>query len=128
MVATILWLMNKLSTLALILEEYKAYSDGLAVLADAATLLASGLAIWVYFANRKKISAAIQVLLNYSFHTTLTELKEKLERLNEYSAKEADDIPEIQNILHEIAGQIRGNKKLMESISDLPEALESLAI
>ena len=29
MVATILWLMNKLSTLALILEEYKAYSDGL---------------------------------------------------------------------------------------------------
>ncbi|MDO8714354.1 MAG: hypothetical protein Q7K13_07745 [Polynucleobacter sp.] len=114
-------------TFTSILQEYKSYSEGLAIFADAATVAASSLAMWIYFANRKKISTAIQLLLNYSFQTTLTELKEKLERLNEYTAKEPEDIPEIQNILHEIAGQIRGNPKLMESVTDLPGDLENLA-
>jgi hypothetical protein len=105
------------------------FSDGLAILADIATVLASSLAIWIYISNRKKISTAIQLLLNYSFQTTLAELKEKLERLNEYNANEPDDVPEIQNILHEIAGQIRGNPKLMDidSMARVPDDLEGLA-
>ena len=105
------------------------FSEGLAILADMATVAASSLAIWIYIANRTKISTAIQLLLNYSFQTTLTELKEKLERLNEYKANEPDDVLEIQNILHEIAGQIRGNSKLMDidSVAKVPEDLENLA-
>ncbi len=99
------------------------------MLSDVATVAASSLAIWIYVANRKKISTAIQLLLNYSFQTTLTELKEKLERLNEYKANEPDEVLEIQNILHEIAGQIRGNPKLMNmnSVTSLPADLEGLA-
>ena len=55
------------------------------------------------------------------------ELKEKLERLNEYSANEPDDLPEIRNIFHEIAGQIRGNKRLSEAKPELAAKIEAIA-
>ena len=109
------------------LVELKSYCDGLEVVANVATVAAALLAFWVYFSNRKKISAAIQLLLNYSFQTTITELKEKLERLNEYNANEPDDVPEIRNILHEIAGQIRGNDRLNKDASGLADKVERLA-
>jgi len=109
------------------LLELKPYFDLLEVVANAATVAAMLLAFWVYFSNRAKISAAIQLLLNYSFQTTITELKEKLERLNEYKANEPRDISEIRNILHEIAGQIRGNDRLNKDASGLADKVERLA-
>lgn len=109
------------------LLELKPYFDLLEVVANVATVAAMFLAFWVYFSNRAKISAAIQLLLNYSFQTTITELKEKLERLNEYKANEPRDISEIRNILHEIAGQIRGNDRLNKEASGLADKVERLA-
>lgn len=91
------------------------------------TIAASALAIYLVIAKRDEISAAFRLLLNYSYQTTLAELKEKLERLNEYNANEASDLGEIRNILHEIAGQIRGNPKLHVAAPELAARVESLA-
>lgn len=110
-----------------LLTECKPYIDLLAVLSNIATVAASVLALSVYYKNRTKISAAIQLLINYSFQTTLSELKEKLERLNAYNAGNASDVPEIRNILLEIAGQMRGNKVINENMCDLINKFERLA-
>lgn len=116
------------------MEQIKPYLDALAGVANAFTIVASvftiaasGLAIYLFITNRKKISAAIQLLLNYSFQTTLAELKEKLERLNEYNANDPTDQSEIRNILHEIAGQIRGNPRLLTATPLMPNKVEALA-
>jgi hypothetical protein len=101
------------------MEIFKITSDVVAFLANGFTIGASGVALYVFFKNRKKISAAVDLLLNYSFQTTLGELKEKIERLNEYNANEPADVPEIKNILHEISGQIQGNSRLSVAIPDL---------
>jgi hypothetical protein len=105
----------------------KPYFEILSSVADLFTVIASAIAIYVYFANRAKISVAIQLLLNYSFQTTISELKEKLERLNEYNANEADDHLEIKSILHEILGQIRGNSRLLAALPGLPDKIELVA-
>lgn len=109
------------------IDELKPYLDSLAGVANLFTIAASGLAIYLYFSNRAKLSAALQLLLNYSFQTTLSELKEKLERLNEYNANEPTELPEIRNILHEIAGQIRGNDRLGSMAPTLATKIENLA-
>lgn len=109
------------------MEQFKPYLDVLAGVASAFTIVASGLAIYLFATNREKISAAIQLLLNYSFQTTLAELKEKLERLNEYNANEPSEQSEIRNILHEIAGQIRGNPRLLAAAPLLAKKVEALA-
>lgn len=105
------------------MEEFMNYLAGVA---NIFTIFASGIAIWLFITNREKISAAIQLLLNFSFQTTLAELKEKLERLNEYNANEPDDLPEILNILHEIAGQIRGNPRLFTAVPQLIDKIDAL--
>ncbi len=110
-----------------LLAEFSPYVELLAVLSNIATVAATILALSIYFKNRKKISAAIQLLINYSFQTTLAELKEKLERLNEYNAGNSSEVPEIRNILHEVAGQMRGNKIVSEKMCDLINKFERLA-
>ncbi|CAM2167080.1 conserved hypothetical protein [Burkholderia orbicola] len=109
------------------MEKFKLLSDALACIANAFTIAASSVALFVFVKNRKKISAAVDLLLNYSFQTTLGELKEKIERLNEYNANEPDDIQEIKNILHEISGQMRGNQRLSDAIPDLVLKIDRLA-
>ena len=97
------------------------------LISNIVTTAASAIAIYVYFKNRGKISFAVQLLLNHSFQTTISELKEKLERLNEYNANELEHHTEIRSILHEIAGQIRGNRRLIDSLPDLPAKIEKVA-
>jgi len=95
--------------------------------ANVFTVIASGIAIYVFVLNRKKISAAINLLLNYSFQSTLTEIREKLERLNEYNANDSAGNQEVRNILHEIAGQLRGNQRLFSLLAGMSEKIENLA-
>ncbi|RST45552.1 hypothetical protein EJI00_23725 [Variovorax sp. DXTD-1] len=99
----------------------------LAGVANLATLAASLLAIFLWLKNRHKISSAFALLLDFSYQLTLGELKEKLERLNEYNANEASEVEEIRNILHEIAGQISGNSRLVHAMPGLSAKFESLA-
>jgi hypothetical protein len=105
---------------------FKVLGDILADVANAFTIAASGIVIYLFIKNRKKISAAVDLLLNYSFQTTLNELKDKVERLSEYKATEAKDVPEIKNILHEMAGQIKGNSRLSTPFADLLDKIERM--
>src|ERR1700754_2040746 len=82
---------------------FKLVGDIAALVGNLFTITASAIAIYVFLTKRKEIAAAFQLLLNYSYRTTLAELERKLERLNEYNAAEPQDLPEIRNILHEIA-------------------------
>ena len=109
------------------MDTLKPYLDALGALANVFTIVASGIAIVVFVRNREKFSTAFRLLLNYSYQTTLTELKEKIERLNEYNANEPEHVDEVRNILQEIAGQIRGNARLAAAIPDLATKLERLA-
>lgn len=109
------------------MEKLKPLLDIVSMVANLFTIMASGLALYLFIVKRKELSLALNLLLNYSFQTTLTELKEKLERLNEYNANEPTDLPEIKNILHEIAGQLRGNQRLLRGAPELPERIEKLA-
>jgi hypothetical protein len=101
--------------------------EAIHVVADIATIIASGIAIYLFVAKRGQIAAAFQVLLNYSYQTTLGELTQKLERLNEYNANNQDDVSEIRNILHEIAGQMRGNSAVASAAATLLPRIERLA-
>lgn len=89
------------------------------ILANIFTIGASSIAIWLFFSKSNEIKTAFNLLLNWSFQLTLTDLKSKIERLNEYSAKNPNDLEEIRNILHEIAGQMRGNDQIVKTSNNL---------
>ena len=109
------------------MEALKPLLDLVEGIANLMTIIASGIAIYIFLAKRKELSAALSLLLNYSYQTTLAEIKEKLERLNEYRATEEGDLPEIRAIFHEIAGQIRGNPRLNTAAPNIAERIEALA-
>lgn len=99
----------------------------ISLIANIFTIVASGIAIWLFFAKANEIKTAFKLLLNWSFQLTLTDLKSKIERLNEYSAKDPEELEEIRNILHEIAGQMRGNNQIVQSSNELISKIERLA-
>jgi predicted HTH domain antitoxin len=90
------------------------------------TILASGIAIYLFVVKRKSISSIFSLLINYSYQLTLSELKEKLEKLNDYNAKDSEQNEHIVNILNEIIGQVRGNDKLKSHFSELLKTMENL--
>lgn len=83
------------------------------------TIGASGIALYLFIFKRRKISIAINLLLNYSTQLTLSELKSKLERLNHYNANVTEQKEEVINILHEINGQVKGNSLLKDNLSEV---------
>lgn len=109
------------------MEIYKIVADGISVAANIFTIVASAIAIFLFIAKREELSAALSLLLNWSYQTTLSDIIGKLDRLHEYNANEPTDRPEIQNIIHEIAGQFRGNPKLFTAAPALPDRLEAFA-
>lgn len=109
------------------MEIPKLLTELISLAANIVTIFASGVAIYLFFAKGKEIQSAFHLLLNWSFQLTLTDLKTKLERLNEYSANEPSEVEEIRNILHEIAGQIRGNRRLLLAAPNIAPRVESLA-
>jgi hypothetical protein len=95
-------------------------------LSDLLTVVASAIAIYLFLAKRKEISSVFSLLVNYTFQLSLAEIKEKLERLNDYNAKEPANLEIIENIFHEIIGQIRGNDKLSGHFAELVQRMEDL--
>ncbi len=91
----------------------------LSALSNFLTIVASGIAIYVFIAKRQQISSAFRLLLGYSFQLTLSELKEKLERLNDFHAGDEEGRKRIEILLHETIGQLQGNQLLREKMSDL---------
>ncbi|GAB2814714.1 hypothetical protein GCM10027276_14500 [Comamonas piscis] len=96
-------------------------------LANSTTIIASSIAIYIFICKRKEIKNAFALLMNWTFQLTLNDLRSKLERLMEYNANEPAEIEPIKNILHEVAGQIRGNKKLMQLFPEIAEKFERLS-
>ena len=89
------------------------------------TIIASSIAIYIFIFNREKITSALNFILNYSTQLTLTDLKFKVERLNDFNAGNNDQKIEIINILHEIEGQILGNALLKEKLNSQLQKIES---
>lgn len=81
---------------------------------------------FIYITKKGAIGAAFKLILNYSYQTTLSELKEKLERLNEYNANDDQELVEIINILHEIHGQILGNPTLRSNMYEASQKLSAI--
>lgn len=92
--------------------------------ANILTVLASGIAIYIFMTKKKEISSVFSLLLDYTYQLSLSELKEKLERVSEYSAKDPDQCEMIVNIFHEIIGQIKGNEKLKTHFSQVLQDME----
>lgn len=100
-------------------------TDGIEVTAYVFTIIASGIAIYLFLFKSERISKALRALTNYSYQLSLSELKAKLDRLNDLNVNEPTDIDEVINILSEIVGQIRGNRKLKKYFSELLEKISS---
>jgi hypothetical protein len=90
------------------------------------TVFASSIAIYLFLFKRKTISTVFNLLINYTYQLSLSEVKEKIERLNEYNAKDPEQNEKIVNIFNEIIGQIRGNQKLKVHFTELLVTLEDL--
>ncbi len=97
----------------------------IATISDVFAFLASLIAVYLFLFKREKISSAFNLLINYSKQLTLTDLKAKFERLNDYNANDEKQKDEVINILHEIEGQINGNKILKEEFGDVLKKVSS---
>lgn len=98
------------------METVKQLDFWIAFISRLFTITASSIAIYIFFVNKEKISNAINLLLNYSKQLTLSELKFKIERLNEFTTNDIEQKKEVVNILSEIEGQIIGNKKIKSEL------------
>lgn len=78
------------------------------------SIVAAGIAIYLFIFKRKYIVSIFDALLNYSVQISLSELRSKLDRLNEKNANDKEQQEDVINIFNEIEGQIRGNKVLKE--------------
>ena len=86
--------------------------------ANLLTIVASGVAIYVFFKSRNKIASVLNTIVNYSIQLTLSELKYKVERLNDYTTADKGQLTEVINILNEIEGQINGSKILNSALAE----------
>lgn len=93
---------------------------------DFTSSIASIIAIYLFVFKRKAIASVFSLLFNYSHQLTLSEIKEKLELLNNFNANDPAHADTILNIFHDLLGQIRGNDKISGLMSKQIEKLESL--
>lgn len=94
------------------------------ITSDIFTIGVSGIAMYIFFFKRKEVAVTFRLLSNYAYQTTLSELRDKLERLNEYKANEEAHIQEITSVFHEICGQINGHPSLKNKFADYIEKVE----
>ena len=94
-----------------------------------ATVLATGLAYYLYWTNRDKISAVLGALLHYGSRLTYSELTEKLNRLGEMRADDKAQKGEIIASMGELYGQLQGNSELrvvcLDSLREIEIYLKS---
>lgn len=99
----------------------------ISLISNVFTIVASGIAIYLFIMKKEEISSVFNLLMNYTHQLSLSEVKEKIERLNEYNAKNPEECENIVNIFNEIIGQIRGNEKLKNHFSNLLTSMETMA-
>ncbi|WP_460759436.1 hypothetical protein [Lysobacter fragariae] len=82
-------------------------------LGDLFTVMASALALYLYFFRRGEIGAAIKAIANFAYQSTLAELRQKLEALANLHASNGDHLDDIVSTWHDVCGQIEGNPALV---------------
>jgi hypothetical protein len=95
---------------------------------NTSTIVASGIVIFVFVTKRKSIVTVFNLLINYTYQLSLSEIKEKLEKLNDYNAKDSEDNEKVINILNEIIGQMKGNDKLKIHFKVFLEGIDGFAL
>lgn len=105
----------------------KYIADIVAFFANTLTIGLGCLTLYLFIAKRKEIATAFNLFMNFSYQTTLAELRWKLDKLNEYRVTEPTHIEEIRSLIHDVAGQIRGNRKINDADPELAKALEKFA-
>ncbi|GIU52043.1 hypothetical protein [Shewanella sp. KT0246] len=98
------------------------------LISNIVTILASAIAIFLFVTKRESIATVFNLLINYTYQLSLSEIKEKLEKLNDYNAKEPAENEKIVNILNEISGQIKGNDKLKDHFQKQLEEISVFAL
>lgn len=81
-------------------------------LADLVQVIAGGIALYIGFTKREKISAAFRILYNFSLQTSLAELKHWLLKLEESKINSKDNSKDVRVSLAYIVGKIKGNRIL----------------
>jgi len=98
----------------------------LSIVSSISTILASGIAIYLFFFKRKVIRTVFNLLVTYTYQLSLSEIKEKLERLNDYNATDPEECEKIIIIINEIIGQMSGNRRLKAHFDELLIRMEKL--
>lgn len=106
---------------------FKNAADVVSFFSNAFTVATSFLVFYLYHTKKNEIATAFRMFMNFSYQTTLSELKWKLDRLNEFRVDEPSHVNEIKSLLHDIAGQIKGNSKITDAAPDLVKLLEKFA-
>lgn len=88
-------------------------------ISDLLTIGASCVAIYLFFSQRKNISIIFKILLGYSHQLTLSELKEKIEKLTDLNSDVPTEKIKIIYLINDILGQVSGNSKLSGRFSTI---------
>lgn len=90
----------------------------ISVLANLFGIIASGIAIYIFFFKIDSLKAVFRILINYTYQITLNELTRKMDEINTFTTDDPDQKKEIINILNDIEGQLKGNKLLKEKCKE----------
>lgn len=101
--------------------------NAISAISNLFTIVASGIAIYIFLFKKEQVKTIIKILSNYTSQITLSELRLKLDRLNDLNAGEDSEKSDVVNVFNEIVGQIRGNSKLMNEFQDIFEKLTNYA-
>ena len=93
----------------------------ISVVADLFAITASGIAIYIFLAKGVELRAFLRTISNFVHQSSLAELRQKLERLSELNATDAQQAQEIVNVFHDVCGQIDGNPLLREQFTDFAD-------
>jgi hypothetical protein len=93
--------------------------EALSIASDIATVAATTLAFYLFFAKGSEIRAMLRAVANFAHQSSLGEIRQKLDVIASLRAQ--DDQDEIVSVFHDICGQIDGNPRLKSHFASLTE-------
>jgi len=91
----------------------------ISVVSDLTGITASGIAIYLFFFKKEEFLEAYEVIRNYTHQLTISELKLSLSKLKDLNADDSASKGKVRNIISEIVGQIKGNKKIYPCVAGI---------
>lgn len=97
----------------------------LSISADIGTILATGLAFYLFLAKGSELRSMLRALSNIAHQGSLGEIRHKLDVIA--SLRVQDDQEEIISMFHDICGQIDGNPKLKGHFDEIAKRVKKHA-